>query len=170
MNEQIKIETIDTLSPEDLNQLAELLVNVVNDGASIGFLPPLREVEARMYVDSVIAPSNLLLAARIKNTIVGTVQVQLATKPNATHRCEIAKLMTHPGYQRRGIGRMLMTKAEELAREHHRSLIVLDTREGDPSNRLYQSLNFIEAGRIPHYAQSEGGKLDTTVYYYKILR
>jgi hypothetical protein len=63
-----------------------------------------------------------------------------------------------------------MKAAEERARAESRSLLVLDTREGDPSNLLYTSLGYIEAGRIPGYARSANGELHTTLYYYKILQ
>lgn len=90
-------------------------------------------------------------------------------KQNGKHRAEIAKLMTHPDFQRRGIGRVLMEEAEKLAKEKGISLLVLDTREGDVSNHLYSSLGFVEVGKIPNYARSTEGYLDTTVYYYKII-
>lgn len=77
--------------------------------------------------------------------------------------------MTHPNYRLRGIGRLLMQKAEGRARHDGRTLLVLDTREGDPSNILYTSLEYIEAGRIPGYARSADGNLDATVFYYKTL-
>ncbi len=56
--------------------------------------------------------------------------------------------------RRNGIGQLLMQKAEEKAKQKDRSLLVLDTREGDPSNNLYTSLGYIQAGRIPNYARS----------------
>ncbi|WP_223702135.1 GNAT family N-acetyltransferase [Sutcliffiella deserti] len=169
MNGEISIEIMDTLSGSELSQLTELLLEVVNEGASIGFLPPLSEEDARAYFESVIKQTSFLVVAKFDNVIVGSVQLHLAPQPNARHRCEIAKLMTNSSVRRKGIARLLMNKAEELARESNRSLVVLDTREGDPSNLLYSSLNYIEAGRIPNYAKSANGKLDTTVYYYKCL-
>lgn len=77
--------------------------------------------------------------------------------------------MTHPHYRRNGIGRSLMQKAEERAKQEGRSLLVLDTREGDPSNLLYTSMGYIRAGRIPHYAKSASGELHATIFYYKQL-
>jgi ribosomal protein S18 acetylase RimI-like enzyme len=62
-----------------------------------------------------------------------------------------------------------MERVETAAIADNRTLIVLDTREGDPSNDLYRSLGYIEAGRIPHYARSATGTLDATVFYYKEL-
>ncbi|KMK76251.1 GNAT family N-acetyltransferase [Alkalihalobacillus pseudalcaliphilus] len=169
MSKQISIEEIKELSSVQINELCDLLIKVVEDDASIGFLAPLKKDVATEYIKSVITPSNLLLVAKINEKIVGSVQLELATKQNATHRSEIAKLMTHPDYRRKGIGRQLMVKAEEIAREHNRSLMILDTRKGDASNYLYQSLGYLEAGQIPNYALSSTGKLDTTVYYYKVL-
>ncbi len=77
--------------------------------------------------------------------------------------------MTHPNFRRNGIGRSLMRKAEERAKQENRTLLVLDTREGDPSNKLYKSLDYQEAGKIPEYAISPNGNLDATVIYYKFL-
>ncbi|MNW08796.1 hypothetical protein D3C71_2056450 [compost metagenome] len=60
-----------------------------------------------------------------------------------------------------------METAEQAAAAADRTLLVLDTREGDPSNLLYQSRGFTEAGRIPNFALSAQGGKDTTVIYYK---
>ena len=111
----------------------------------------------------------ILYVAKINNKLAGSIQLQLVTKPNGIHRAEICKLMTHPNYRRNGIGRLLMQKAEERAKQENRSLIILDTREGDPSNRLYKSLEYQEVGKIPEYAISPSGDLDATVIYYKVL-
>ena len=56
-----------------------------------------------------------------------------------------------------------------MAKQEGRSLLVLDTREKDPSNLLYASLGFAEAGRIPAYAESADGGFDASVFYYKKL-
>jgi ribosomal protein S18 acetylase RimI-like enzyme len=77
--------------------------------------------------------------------------------------------MVHPDVRRRGLGRALMERLEAIARRNARTLLVLDTREGDPSNVLYQGLGFQEAGRIPNYCKSEHGGFDATVVYYKQL-
>ncbi|MNR57476.1 Acetyltransferase [compost metagenome] len=62
-----------------------------------------------------------------------------------------------------------METAEQAAAEHGRTLIILDTREGDPSNLLYQSRGYVEAGKIPDYVISADGGMDATVIYYKKL-
>jgi ribosomal protein S18 acetylase RimI-like enzyme len=166
--EQVKISQVESIEAS-IDELAELLMLVVHDGASIGFLPPLPRSDAEDYWRSVLSPEVILFVARLDERIVGTVQLQLCTKANGRHRAEIAKLMTHPNHRRHGIGRLLMQSAEQRARLEGRSLLVLDTREGDPSNHLYTSLGYINAGRIPDYARSANGQLDATMIYYKQL-
>ncbi|GMX64932.1 GNAT family N-acetyltransferase [Paenibacillus elgii] len=163
----VEIVEIRAYEPEALEQLAELLIDAVESGASVGFLPPLSKDEAVDYWKSALEPGVVLWAAKLDRTIVGTVQLQLAQKKNAAHRAEIAKLMVHTRGRRNGIARALMLAAEERARAENRTLLVLDTRAGDPSNLLYRSLGYVEAGRIPRYARSADGSLNDTVFYYK---
>ncbi len=152
---------------EYVDQLSQLLKEVVDLGASIGFLPPLTLVDARKYWENVLEPGVLLYVALKDEQIAGTVQLHLCQKQNGLHRAEIAKLLTHPEYRGHGVARALLKKAEDRAKAEERSLLVLDTREGDPSNQLYLSSGYIEAGKIPFYCESENGHLDTTVLYYK---
>jgi ribosomal protein S18 acetylase RimI-like enzyme len=156
-----------------LNDLTHLLQDVVEDGASIGFLPPLAASEARAYWQTSIAgvaqEERLLFVAHHDNELVGSAQLALETRRNGDHRAEVQKLMVHTAFRRRGIGRQLMLAVEEAARSAGRSLLVLDTRRGDASEMLYQSLGYIMAGVIPQYARSANGELDDTVFFYKLL-
>lgn len=167
-NDKVKIEQIKSVS-DNVDQLIELLKRVVEDGASIGFLPPLDTTVARNYWESVLAPDVYLFVAKINNRIIGSVQLHLCTKQNGRHRAEIAKLMLDPDYRRRGIGRLLLLTVEEKALQEERSLLVLDTRDGDVSNILYKSMGYISAGQIPRYAKSANEELHTTIFYYKNL-
>ncbi len=151
-------------------ELSELLIQVVGDGASIGFLPPLKIEEARSYWEGVLQSDCILFIAKVNQEIAGTVQLHLCMKENGRHRAEVAKLMTQPGFRRMGIGRQLMEVLEDKAKGDGRTLLVLDTREGDPSNRLYQAMGYVEAGKIPNYAKSANGDYHSTVYYYKELK
>ncbi|HYP06549.1 MAG TPA: GNAT family N-acetyltransferase, partial [Bryobacteraceae bacterium] len=68
-----------------------------------------------------------------------------------------------------GVGRALMLRAEELARQMGRTLLVLDTRCGDVAEQLYLKLGYVRAGVIPGYARSASGELHSTVFMYKQL-
>jgi acetyltransferase len=154
--------------------LVALLQDVVNAGASVGFLPPLGADEAGRYWDSVFAAvgegaRGLWVARATAGDIVGTVQLDPEKRPNGSHRAEVMKLMVHTRARRHGVGRALMLAAEEEARRRGRTTLVLDTRRGDPSEPLYLSLGWTLAGVIPRYARSADGQLDASAFYYRLL-
>lgn len=158
-------------SPEERAGLVALLRDSVNGGASVGFLAPLAEAEANDYWTGVAADvareSRMLLIAQAGATVAGSVQLELAMKPNARHRAEVQKLLVHRSARRRGLGRALMAAIEEAARKRGRHLLVLDTRLGDAAERLYEQIGYHRAGVIPGFALGSGGMLDATVIFYK---
>jgi acetyltransferase len=145
----------------------------VEDGASVGFLPPLSAADARGYwravLQAVSGGTRVLLVALDDGDVLGSVQLDLATMPNARHRAEVMKLVVHRRARRAGIGRALMLAVEQAAREAGRTLLVLDTRRGDAAERLYERLGYTRVGVIPRYARSATGALDDTVYFYREL-
>jgi GNAT superfamily N-acetyltransferase len=151
--------------------LGDLLQDAVDGGASVGFLPPLGVAEARDYWCEVAAAldggNRILIAAFSDADLVGAVQLDLAARPNALHRAEVMKLFVHRRARRQGIGTVLMKAVENCARKRDRSLLVLDTREGDPSEQFYLSLGYRRAGVIPGYARSASGELHGTVFFYR---
>lgn len=165
----IVVEPVAALSEAEREGLAELLAAVVDEGASVGFLPPLDRGRARAYWAGKPGAGEILLVAREGDAVVGTVQVLPAESANGAHRAEIAKLLVHPGWRRRGIGRALLAEAEAAARAAGKLLLVLDTREGDPSNDLYRAAGWTEAGRVPKWAKAADGRLAGTVFYFKDL-
>jgi ribosomal protein S18 acetylase RimI-like enzyme len=165
----LHISTIPSMTPDLVDGLTTLLINAVEDGASVGFISPISSHEASLYWSRVIQPGITLVTASVRNQIVGTVQLHRAMKDNGSHRAEVAKLMVHTHHRRNGIAKKLMQTIEDIASSEGRHLLVLDTRSGDTSNELYRSLGYIEAGRIPQFARSSNGYLEDTVYYYKEL-
>ena len=158
----------------ELRGLVGLLKDAVDSGASVGFLPPLAEVEGEAYwrgvVEEVRDGSCVLLGAReADGALIGTAQLLLATRPNGSHRAEVAKVIVHTKARRRGIGRALMLAIEARARGLGRTTLVLDTRRGDPSEGLYTSVGYSLAGVIPRYARSANGALDPSAFYYRLL-
>ena len=155
-----------------LPTLVDLLIDSVEGGASIGFLPPVTRSEAADYwreVSEGIATGGrmLLVVYGESERVIGSVQLELAMRPNGAHRAEVQKLMVLSSHRRRGLGRALMQAVERIAAAQRRSLLVLDTRKGDPSEQLYVSMGYNRAGEIPNYARSAGGALHTTVLLYK---
>ena len=157
----------------ELPALTNLLLDAVDSGASVGFLPPLGVDVAREYWNEVIHAidngNRILIAAFHHADLVGSVQLDLAAKPNALHRAEVMKLFVHRKARRQGIATMLITAVELAAKGAGRNLLILDTRQGDPSEYLYLSLGYRHAGVIPRYARSESGELHSTVFLYREL-
>jgi ribosomal protein S18 acetylase RimI-like enzyme len=141
----------------------------------LGFLPPLSTEEAQNYwrrvAEGVQAGALVLFVARngTSREVVGSVQLALAPQTNGRHRAEVAKMMVHQSARRQGVARQLLLFLEKHAAELGRTTLVLDTRQGDAAEQLYQSLNYQVAGVVPDYAQSGDGSLHATVIYYKLL-
>ena len=148
---------IATLDPTDaetsLADLVTLLIDAVNDGASVGFLAPVRHDAALDYWRSILADVERrtveVLVARVGGTVVGAVQLALATQPNAAHRAEVRRLLVARSVRRRGIGRALMVAVEETARGLGRTLLVLNTRRGDPPSGSIAASGTRRWGRYP---------------------
>jgi len=156
-----------------LPALAELVIDAVDSGASIGFLPPLIEADALAYWRDVVAAlrdgSGIVLVASEAGVIQGSVQLALEKRANGQHRCEAMKLFVHRRARRRGIARELMTEAESAARAAGCTLMLMDTRKGGEADQLCQKLNYEAYGEVPGYARSGNGELHTTVFYYRKL-
>ena len=165
----VTVREIGQLQPGEIDDLCEVLIACVNDGASLGFHAPLSPEVARAWWERLPRPGVSLLVAETDGRIGGTVQLHAAESANGAHRVEIAKLLVHPAWRRRGIASALMLAAEGIARQQGKLLIVLDTREGDPSNLLYASLGYTQGGRIPDWARDAAGELTATIFWYKQL-
>lgn len=152
-----------------LEHLIHLLRDTISVGASLGFLPSLEDEEARDYWKTVFQDiaqgTRVLLVAREAGQVIGSVQLALATQPNARHRAEVQKLLVLSNQRRRGIGRALMRAIEQAARDAGRELLVLNTVEGEMVERLYLRLEYGIVGLIPGYARGASGVLDTVIMY-----
>lgn len=159
-----------------LDELAALLHACVEEGASINFIHPYSLEDARRFWARKVLPrvgedALTVLVAEEQGRIVGSVQLDCDTPPNQVHRADIKKLLVHPDFQRRGIGRRLMTEIEQVAQRLNRSLLTLDTRSGDKGEPLYLSLGFIVAGIIPDYSRdARSDRLDAASFMYKPLQ
>ena len=156
-----------------LPQLIGLLRDAVDSGAELGFLAPLSDGQAHQYWTKVLAQvgkrGRIMLAAVHDGVIVGSVQLELASMPNAAHRAEVQKLLVLRSWRRQGLGQALMTAIEQAARQAGRQLLVLDTRLGDAAERLYARMGYQRVGVIPRFALNSVGSLDATVVFYREL-
>jgi ribosomal protein S18 acetylase RimI-like enzyme len=157
----------------DLVDLSALLRDVVEGGASIGFMLPLAESEITAFWAGIFAEiasgKRVLLAARDAGRIVGSAQLALAPLPNSHHRCELQKLLVRRSHRGRGLGTALVQTAEAAARARRRTLIVLDSGASGNALGLYVRCGYTRVGVIPRYAANPDGPLIDTVIFYKEL-
>jgi len=162
-----------TASPALLAALGEMLIETVAQGGSVSFMHPLAPDEAeRFWAGSLAAAARgerILLGAFDGADLVGTVTLLLDCPPNQPHRAEIAKMMTRVSHRGRGIATALLRRAEHLAIERARTLLVLDTATDGGASTLYEGLGFTFAGEIPDYALKPHGGLTGTMLYWKRL-
>uniref|UniRef100_UPI00334290AF GNAT family N-acetyltransferase n=1 Tax=Bosea sp. (in: a-proteobacteria) TaxID=1871050 RepID=UPI00334290AF len=152
---------------------AEILRDSVANGASVGFMHWNGAADYERFwrdVAAGVASGQIILfAARNAEGIVGTAQLHLAAKPNQPHRAEIAKVLVHSRARRQGIGEALMRRAEAVARDKGRDLLVLDTDENGAARRLYNRLGWTELGTIPRFALMPDGADCGSTFFYKSL-
>ena len=166
---------VDRLEHDEIHarvkELADLLVDTVDGGASIGFLAPLDHAQARAWwqerAAGAAAGQLAVWAAHDGKRTVATVSLAFPDKPNSRHRAELVKLMVHRDARGQGLGRTLLTTAEAAAAAAGITLLHLDTETGSPAERLYTTAGWTRVGAIPDYAASPDGVLRPTSIYYK---
>ena len=157
----------------DIRGLADLLIDAIDSGAGVSFMPDLTAAEAESWWRSILlsAPARaIILVARDAEGIVGTVQAQPAWAPNQPHRADVAKLIVHRRGRNRGIARALMAAVERDAAAAGFTLLLLDTCEGSAAERLYASMNWVRVGVVPGFALNPDGSFCDTVFFYKQLK
>jgi len=154
-----------------IEQLADVLIDVVQGGASVGLMTPISRSTALAFWHGVVASlargERLLLAARDEKRIIGSVQVILALPENQPHRGEIAKLQVRRDAQRQGVGAGLMAEAERLAAGAGKTLLALDTTNGEAAERLYLAQGWVRFGIMPGHALYPDGRISDTSFFYK---
>ncbi|NTE85177.1 GNAT family N-acetyltransferase [Agrobacterium rubi] len=156
-----------------LPDLCDVLSDCVNDGASVGFMLPFAPADATAFWQNVAKTVDnghtIHVVAEVDGKIVGTVQVELASKPNQPHRGDLIKLLVHRASRGLGLSRKLMERAETEAASRGRTLLVLDTATGSTAEAIYPRFGWERVGVIPDYALfPDGTPCSTTLFYKRI--
>ncbi len=155
---------------ERIAQLADVLLDCVEGGASVSFMLPMARATAldfwQKVGDGVARGERTLLVAEDGEGIAGTVQLVTSMPENQPHRADVAKLLVHRRARGAGIGRRLMEAVEDAARRQGRRVLVLDTASST-AERLYERLGWQRVGVVPDYAYLPDGALCATVFFYK---
>ncbi len=155
-------------------ELADVLMDCVEQGASVSFMWPLPRGKAldfwRGVLAGVVRGERILFVARhTSGQLVGTVQLITAQPDNQPHRADVAKMLVHSRARRQGLGEALMRSAEVHALAAGKTLLVLATVTNEAGWRLYQRCGWQVAGEVPGYALLPRGGLVGTTLMYKAL-
>lgn len=91
------------------------------------------------------------LQAFENDKLVGVLELVMQT--GVMHINEIIIKHTH---QQQGIGKSLMRKAEEIARQNHMHKIYFETGTDWPARKFYESLGYEKTGDLPkHWVQHD---------------
>jgi GNAT superfamily N-acetyltransferase len=168
----VRIRRLHGATEAELDGLARVLADCVEGGASVSFMQPMTEERARIFwrgvADGAARGERALLVAEDGEGIVGTVQLVLAQPENQPHRADLAKMLVHRRARCRGIGALLMQAAEAAAREHGKTLLVLDTSSAE-AERLYERSGWTRVGSIPGFALLPQGEPCATTFFYRVL-
>jgi GNAT superfamily N-acetyltransferase len=170
----IEVQRLRAFDERVVEELAAVLIDCVEGGASVSFMLPLSRQKAGAYWRDVAASAvrgerAVLAAVEPAGSIVGTVQVILDLPENQPHRGELAKMLVHRRARGRGVGAALLTGAEECALEEGRNLLVLDTASAAAA-RLYERHGWQRVGLVPGYALYPDGRPCATTFYFKTLQ
>ncbi len=150
--------------------LVALLTELVNRGASLGFVPPARELDCRNYWSEVRAElqteTRLVFGAWVNDQLAGSCQLALPRWPNARHRAEVHKVMVATRFQGQGIGRAMLDAVHHTALKWGRSLLLLSARQGDRAELFYRALGYQEIGVVPGYSLGPEGETYSNVMMY----
>lgn len=157
-----------------IGDLSDLFVETVNGGSPLGFMPPITRDTARDYWISLLpelrALRRILLVAMSEGRVIGSAQLELSRRGNSPHRATVEKVFVARSVRGRGVGTALMNAIEEVALQHGRTLLMLNTRFDLPPHRWYQSLGYKDVGVIPGWTIGANGERFDHVYMYKELR
>lgn len=161
--------TLETVDPvREAEALGDVLHACVLGGASVNFVVPFAPEDARAYWRD--REGWIVLAARVEGRIVGTLSLIPAPQPNQPHRADVAKMLVHPDFRRRGVARALLEAVERLALSMGRTLLTLDTETASDAEGLYRSMGYTAYGTIPDFAlRADGGGHAGATFFYKRL-
>jgi GNAT superfamily N-acetyltransferase len=160
-------------SDAELDALADVLVDCVEGGASISFMPPLSHERALAFWQRVAQDvrhgRRALVVGEDDAGICGTVQLVLDLPENQPHRADLVKMLVHHRARRQGLAAALMRAAESTALDCGRNLLVLDAVTGGDAERLYTRLGWQRVGVIPRFALMPDGSPCATTFFYRDL-
>ena len=155
---------------EVVDGLADVLVDCVAGGASVGFLAGLRHEEARQWWLRTLEDGHPTWVALDGQGVAGVVRLQPAGQQDAPHRASVHMVLVHRRARGRGVAAALLAELERHAVAMGHWLLVLDTQTGSPAEAVYRRLGWQPAGVVPDHTLDPRGVPTATTFFWKDLR
>ena len=156
-----------------IDEFVDVLRDAVDSGSSINFLAHATDDDLRAFWRASIADlaegGRVVVVADTGDRIVGTAMVVFAPQQNSRHRADVAKMIVHRAFRRRGLAAQLLTAVERVALENCRTLLMLDTETDSAGDALYRAHHWVPIGIVPDHAHSPDGVPKPTTFFYKHL-
>lgn len=138
------------IEPGEIADLADVMLAM-----SDAFDPQFGEAWTEAQCAGVLGmPGSWLLIARIGPDPAG-----FALLRNILGEAELLLIAVRKGYRRYGVGRALLDRAIEDARQEGVETLHLEVRDGNPALALYRSLGFVQVGSRRGYYRGRSGKV-----------
>ena len=154
------------MTPEAVRELAACWMTVANAGGAVGFaFPPVGMDDVTPVAGQLVAGLDpgysRLLLARADSVLAGWLNVSRYRDRVVPHWGEVKRVQTHPDIRGRGIGRALMERVREVARdEMGLEQLRLAARGGEGLEEFYGRLGWKEVGRWPAALRFDHGDRD----------
>jgi ribosomal protein S18 acetylase RimI-like enzyme len=181
MNDQTKlkplppeptVEVLESLTASDLNDLCDATDAAIQGGGGFGWVEtPSREVLERYWQGVLAMPARILMVARLDGVICGTCQLW---KPplNNEAQAHVVTLTTNfvaPWARNYGLAKMLVEKAEDIARKEGFAVINLEVRESmTRAIEIYEAMGYVRFGMHPYSVRVKDETLKG-YFYYKVI-
>jgi len=147
-----------------------ILADLVVGGAALGWVEPPTLDEVTELFDEVAAAAEdgngSLRAAYVDRHLLGVGYWMRYPRPTHRRNADLQKIAVTKAAQGHGIGRAVTTTLIDDARRADIEVLTLDVR-GDNlgAQHLYESLGFLQYGRIPKFVAVNEDRYDKICYY-----
>ncbi len=154
------------------SELASLLIEVIEEGALVGFEPSLSSQMAEDFFHDLgpqLTQQHVMLwIARDHNGVMGTVQLKIDNKPTESQSGagSVSTLLVHPAVRRSGIARKMMYELEETALGLRCDMLLSDLQSGTGAESFYRSQGYrCRSTSGKHFDFLHYGSRSDAVYY-----
>lgn len=153
------------LTPAVLARAADLLQDLVRDGAALGWVDPPGDGEVADVLRAVAADAErgdaALVLARVGTELAGLGWWRRYPRPTHRPHADLEKVAVDPAQQGRGVGRALVVELVAAAVDADVEVLTLDLR-GDNARAegLYASLGFVRYGLLERFVAVREARYD----------